>query len=386
MRTVTRWAVVVLVLVHGLIHMLGAAKGLGWADVLQLAGPIGPGAGVAWLVAAVLVVGAGVLLACGAQWWWVVGGVAVVVSQAVILTSWSDARFGTVANLVLLLALVHAAARQGPGSYRAEYRRRVAQVGVPSPPIAPVTDADLAHLPVPVATYLRRSEAVGAARVTAFHAQIHGRIRADATRPWMPFTGQQVNRYGPWPDRLFFLDATMTGLPVDVLHVVADGQATMRVKAASLVTMVDARGPAMNQAETVTLFNDLCVLAPAALIDAPVSWEPIDARHVRGTYTHGELTATAMLVFDADGDLVDFVSDDRLRASPDGSSFVAQRWSTPLGGYRTLGSRRVATHGEAQWHPPEAELTYLEFELDDITYDDPGAATAPEGRASKHLR
>ena len=36
MRTVVRLVVIVVVLVHGLIHLLGAAKGLGWADVPQL--------------------------------------------------------------------------------------------------------------------------------------------------------------------------------------------------------------------------------------------------------------------------------------------------------------------------------------------------------------
>ena len=35
MRTVVRWVVAVVVVLHGLIHLLGAAKGLGWADVTQ---------------------------------------------------------------------------------------------------------------------------------------------------------------------------------------------------------------------------------------------------------------------------------------------------------------------------------------------------------------
>ena len=47
----------------------------------------------------------------------------------------------------------------------------------------------------------------------------------------MTFTGEQVNTYGPRPDRLFFMDAELFGLPVDVLHVFAAGAATMRVRA-----------------------------------------------------------------------------------------------------------------------------------------------------------
>src|SRR5471030_3035233 len=125
MRARMRWVVVVVVVLHGLIHLLGAAKGLGWADVTQLAEPISPVMGVAWLAAALLVVAAGVLLAIASRCWWVVGAVAVVVSQAVIFTSWGDARAGTLANVVLLVAVTYGYASWGP-SYRAEYRRRAA--------------------------------------------------------------------------------------------------------------------------------------------------------------------------------------------------------------------------------------------------------------------
>jgi hypothetical protein len=62
----------------------------------------------------VLVTIAGVLMAITVRWWWVVGAVAVVVSQSAILTSWSDARAGTVPDIILLAAVVHGYASEGP--------------------------------------------------------------------------------------------------------------------------------------------------------------------------------------------------------------------------------------------------------------------------------
>ena len=256
------------------------------------------------------------------------------------------------------------------------YRRRVADALAEPASRGVVTEGDLADLPALVAAYLRRCGAVGQARVTNFRARIHGRIRAGADKPWMTFTGEQVDTCGARPDRLFFIDATMFGLPVDVLHVFVGDAATMRVKLCSLLTMVDARGPEMDRAETVTVFNDLCLLAPAALVNLPVRWQTLDARRVRGTWTRGAHTVSADLVFDDDGDLVDFFSDDRTRASSDGKAFIPERWSTPIGQYRAFGPRRAATFGEARWHGPEGEYAYLEFYADDIVYD-VGAATAP---------
>ncbi len=125
MRTTFRWVVGIIVVLHGLIHLMGAAKGLGWADVTALAEPISAGMGAVWLGVAVLVVDAGLMLALDVHWWWGVGAAAAVLSQAVILSSWSDAKAGTVVNAVLLVAAVYGWASRGPTSYRAEFRTRV---------------------------------------------------------------------------------------------------------------------------------------------------------------------------------------------------------------------------------------------------------------------
>ncbi|MEO5900752.1 MAG: DUF6544 family protein, partial [Ilumatobacteraceae bacterium] len=147
------------------------------------------------------------------------------------------------------------------------------------------------------------------------------------------------------------------------------GAASMRVRALSLFTMVDASGSEMDRAETVTIFNDLCILAPAALADAPVIWDVLDEHHVRGSYTYGTNTVTAELTFNDDHELVDFSSDDRTAVSTDDTSFTPQRWSTPITGYRILGASRLGTVGEGHWHAPEGEFAYLEYCLDDITYN-----------------
>jgi hypothetical protein len=269
------------------------------------------------------------------------------------------------------MALAYGYAWRGPRSFRAEYsRRRETALGT-ALPAELVTDRDLDRLPEPVRTYVRRAGAVGRRHVTHLELRLHGRIRSGPGARWMTFTGRQFSVFGERPLRLFHLDARMAGIPVDVLHVFDDAGATMRVKALSLVPMVAASGPDMDRAETVTVFNDLCVLAPGALVDAQVSWRPVDDRRVQASYALDGSTVTAELVFDGNGDLVDFVSDDRLRATADGHSFIPQRWSTPVGGYRRFGNWRIAAHGAAHWHAPqpEGEFPYIELDIDDVRYN-----------------
>ena len=381
MRTLIRWTAGLIVVVHGLIHLMGVVKGFGWGDVSQLTEPIGTSMGVAWLVAAVVVIAAGVMVLAGLRWWWAVAAVAAVASQAVIVTSWTDAKAGTVANVLLALAAVYGFRANGPSSFRARSRRLADEavrsvLSAAGPSGSLVTDADLAHLPQPVAGYVRAAGAVGRPHVVGFRAAISGRIRAGADKPWMRWIGEQTNTLGPSPSRVFFMDATMKGLPTDVLHAYVGPTATMQVRVASLKTVIDARGPEMDQAETVTLLNDLCVLAPAALVDAPIEWTPIDDHQVGATFTNAGHTVSAVLTFNDDHELVDFVSDDRLASSADGRTFTPRTWSTPITDYRSFDGRRLGALGHGRWHPAdEPSFDYLEFHVDRISYlelGDPG--------------
>ncbi len=182
-----------------------------------------------------------------------------------------------------------------------------------------MTERDLAELPGPLAVYIRRSGAVQQPRTRNVLAEFHGRIRSGPGQAWMPFTGRQLNTFGPRPRRVFLMDATRSGLPVTVLHSYRDATATIRARVLSMFTVVNASGPEMDRGETVTVFNDLVVLAPGAIVDAPVRWTAVDARHVRGVFTNGDQSVSAELVFDPEGDLVDFVSQDRLRRLRTGS-------------------------------------------------------------------
>lgn len=370
-----RWALAAMMVLHGAIHLLGAAKGFGLVELPQLAAISRP-QGVAWLLAGLAMLAAAFL---PLRWFWVVGFVAVALSQAVLFGAWHDAKFGTVANVLVLAGVVYAFAAEGPFGLRAEYREAVrselsrARVG------GVVTEAELAPLPPPVQRYLRAVDAVGQPKVNNFKLTWKGRIRGGPTEPWMTFDAEQHNFYGALPSRLFLMDAVMKGLPVDVFHRFEGEAATFRVRVLSLVQLVFAKGPEMNRSETVTIFNDLCFFAPAALIDPAIQWEPLDEHHVRARYTRGPHTISAELVFNDAGELVDFVSDDRSMASSDGKTFTPLRWTTPVRDYRTYGLHRVASRGEARWETPDGGFVYGEFEVVGLEYD-----VAPR-YASRHV-
>lgn len=240
---------------------------------------------------------------------------------------------------------------------RAQFERHPLRDG------ATVSETDLAHLPPLVATYLRRTGCVDAPVIHNF------RVTFDATMyraPGEPLPSDAVQyEFVDDPSRYFFLRTRMLGLPVRVLHEYESGAAHMQVRVAGLVNLVNERSRALSRAETVTILNDLCIMAPSALIDPRFVFTERSEREADVRFTHGEHSVTATLVFNADGDLENFISDDRHALANDGT-----RWTTPLRNYTEFEGRRIASEGDAIWHYEDGhEFHYGTFRISDIRWN-----------------
>jgi hypothetical protein len=241
----------------------------------------------------------------------------------------------------------------------------------PRSPGRPLTPDDLTGLPAPVRRYIERSGAVGRPRPQTMRVEMDAAMYRAPGGPPMPSRVVQYTFFDQ-PARLFLMDSRMFGVPVRALHVYRGAGATFTVRVASLLTIVDQRGPEISAAETVTVLNDLCLMAPGALVDQRLAWEAVDDRTATVTFTNGPHRVSATLRFNDRDELVDFESDDR----PDSSSgrFIPRRWSTPVDTYGDLGGLRLVTRGRAVYERPDGPFAYGEFTLRSLEYDVPRPA------------
>jgi len=265
---------------------------------------------------------------------------------------------------ILPLALL-AACGSLPERFEARVRGEMARQ--PLAPARPLDDAGVAHLPAPVRRYLGRTGAIGKPQVQRL------RVVMDAEMFRKPGAAPMASRVVQYsflaePTRLFLLQARMFGLPVRVLHDYGRDGARMRVRLASVHDVSDVSGEELATAETVTVLNDICVMAPSFLVDPRFTWEAVDERSARVTFQNGRHRVSALLLFDEAGDLVNFVSDDRAALQDDGT-LKRFRWSTPLSDWRDFGGRRLPGRGEAIYHYPEGPFTYGVFRIRSIEYD-----------------
>lgn len=230
-----------------------------------------------------------------------------------------------------------------------------------------LTEKDIAHLPEPVQKYLRFAKVLGRAKVDNVFIKGSGRIRSKPGGGWMKFYSEQQNFFKN-PFRAFYLEAYKMGIPAFGLHLYKDATASMVIKLLGLFKVVDARGPEMDQGETVTVFNDMCFMAPASLIDKNIAWEPIDPLHVNAVFKNGSINIRATLVFDSEGKLVNFISPDRFETT-DGKLYLNYIWETPVVSYGTINGCYLPTKANVVYKHPEGDFCYLEFEVIDVVYN-----------------
>jgi hypothetical protein len=289
------------------------------------------------------------------------------------------------AVLAAACAAAYGAFAWGPLGLRAEYARLVSSAASRTEEeeaaAALITEADLARLPAPVRRYLDFAGVrAGQPRPRSFRAKMAGRIRSADGAPWMPFEAEQHSTLDP-PRRYFFMRAKHSGLPIDGLHAYDERGATMQIRLLSVFPVVDLKGPALTRTETVTVLNDMAIMAPPALADPAVRWREIDESRAEAAFRSGPHEVRAVLVFDpSTGALSDFWSDDRPALAADGATLQPQRWSTPVGGYRQLQEQqqeeedaarcrryRIASHGEARYEAPSGDFAYAEFNDIEVT-------------------
>jgi hypothetical protein len=355
-----------LIAVHGLIHLLGFVKAFHFAEVNQLIQSISKPAGLLWLLTALLFIATAVLYFFEKEAWWITSIVALILSQILIFTSWQDAKFGTVANVLILIITVI-----GYGTYRFSngYKREVV-IGLKQTALASdvlLTEADIQHLPEPVRKYLRFTGAMNKPKVRNFKVEFAGQIRKDEQSEWMPFTSVQYN-FMDASTRLFFMKATMKHLPVAGFHCFKNGTAFMDIRLFSLFPVQYQTGAEMGVAETVTFFNDMCCIALATLIDKRIKWLETQGNKVKAEFANNGIAISAWLYFNDRGELINFVSNDRYAVSENGNMKQIP-WTTPLKEYRTVGGHQLTGYAETIYAYPKGDFCYGNFRLTAIEYN-----------------
>jgi hypothetical protein len=245
--------------------------------------------------------------------------------------------------------------------HRFESRAAAAISAARSDPSEPLTESDIESLPNLVRVHVARSGAVGKPKARTMAVDFEAKMWRKPGAAPLSFRTRQLNRFAV-PARYFFLEGSMFGIPLNGLHVYENARASMLVRLAGLFTVAKADGPSMDQGETVTLLNDMCLMAPGTLVDPRLSWKQLDSSTVEVVFRNGPQKVAARLLFDEKGELANFESNQRAALQGDGS-MKSFRWSTPIEGWQAIGGFRLPTSARTIYDYPDGPFVYGEFRL-----------------------
>jgi hypothetical protein len=364
-----RLAIPALLAIHGAIHLLGFLKPWKLARVEQLSGrtlvPLSETAsramGLLWLAAALLLVTAAAFRAAERGPWWMPAALGVALSQALILFQWSDAKAGTLANLLLVLPIaMGAATARFDRESDALARALLARAPVGSAPL--VTAADLVSLPPPVRRWLQASGAVGKPRARTVRLRQRGELRTGPDQPFLPAAARQYFTVDE-PGFVWMVEVTMFGVvPVVGRDSYLDGRGRMLIRAGGLVTIADGRGDKFDQGALLRYLGEIAWFPSAAL--APyLAWEEVDAQRARATMSHGGVEASAVFEFD-DRDRLAQLQAKRYFGDRD-----LEDWVVRVTEWREIRGLEMPVRGSAIWKLDQGDFEYYRWEIEDVEAD-----------------
>ena len=109
-----RIVISIVLLVHGMIHLVGFLKGWGIpiaknlnvTTLITLSGNGSKTIGLLGLLCCIGLVTSCIIFLLQKDWWWTVGAISLLLSQSLIILYWHDAKYGTLVNVIILLAVL----------------------------------------------------------------------------------------------------------------------------------------------------------------------------------------------------------------------------------------------------------------------------------------
>ncbi|PIQ28060.1 hypothetical protein COW64_05455 [bacterium (Candidatus Blackallbacteria) CG18_big_fil_WC_8_21_14_2_50_49_26] len=353
-----------LLVIHGLIHFMGLAKAFKLAEISALSREVSKPWGILWGLAGLLLLISALGVLFFPLQWWMLGWLAVLLSQILIFSSWRDARFGTLANLLILIPL---AVNFGQFQFvnQTQTERQEIQATLRSNlPAAPthLSETEIQALPPVIQKWLRRSGLIGTPLYPALQIRQSGEMRTHPEGAWMPFQAEQLFR----TDQPAFLWQTRVEMMPGVFLVGRDwlwqGKGQMSIKALALLPVVNAQGPEIDQGSFLRYLGEM-IWFPAAVLQPWLKWEALTETSVRATLSWQHQSVSGVFEFSPEGDFRCF---EALRYYGDATPAKLEKWRVEAepDSFQNFGRQRMASRYRVIWKLKSGDFLWLKLKIE----------------------
>jgi len=359
-----KYSFMILNMVHGAIHLMGFIKAYNYANIKELTCFISKPAGVLWLLIAASFAGVALMLFAGCKYWWLLAMPAVFISEALIISCFKDAKFGTIPNIIIF-----AAAIVSYGLWNFENESKCDLDLILNSLVAGktrVTAETIADMPPVMKKWFGRSNLIGKEISNVIYLTQRGILKTEPDGEWMPVTAKQWS-ISDKPEFLWI--ANIEAAPL--IHITGrdkyyDGRGRMLIELMSLFKAADSTGNEIDQGALLRYLGE-SVFLPSAFFKRYIKLEQLDEFSVKATMNYAGTEAFGIYKFNAAGDFVSFEAK-RYYARKEGATLEDWLVTADPDGYKEFGGVRAAAKLAVTWKLKTGDFTWYKFEVDNLEY------------------
>lgn len=360
-----KWPFFIIIITHALIHLLGFLKAFQLAEINQLTQNISKPIGILWLAAFLLFLFSAVLFIFKSDYWWMIAFAGVILSQILIILFWTDAKFGTIPNIIILLAAIVVFANWSFGRIVKDEISEMLPDTIDKNEI--LTEDKISHLPSIVRKWLQNSGAVGKEMISTVRLKQKGQMKM---KP------DQKDWYTAEADQYFAVDnpAFIWKVEVDIMPMVfftgrdkfLDGKGSMLIKILSLINVVNSSDDEKINQGTLQRYLGEMVWFPSAAVSPHIKWEEVDSLTAKATMNYKGTTGSAVFTFNENCDFVKFTT---MHYMGTGDEAQLKEWTISMNEYEIYGGIKIPVKGEATWKLDDGDFTWYKLEIYDVEYN-----------------
>jgi len=345
---------------------MGFAKAISYGNITRLTKDISKQAGFIWFVTALLFITATILFLTKRDSWSLIAIGTAILSQVLIFTVWKDAKFGTLANLIILLVAILSYADH---HFNRTVKKEVAYL-LSRPAVANtiITNEMIEGLPPIVQKWLRNAGVIGKDKIQFVRLIQKGELRTKPGGNWFPFTATQ---YFTVNEPQFIWQTTMKMMPIiDVTgrDKFVNGKGEMTIKLLSLVNLAKARDDDKLDSATMIRYLAETTWFPTAALNDYIGWEALSPTSAKAIMTYKGITVSGIMKFAENGDFVSFEAD---RYKETGKKASLEKWLVETIAYKDFNGIRIPHKSKVTWKLKEGDFNWATMELTDIEYNNP---------------
>jgi hypothetical protein len=366
-----RIVITIALLVHALIHLIGFLKA--WnipifknfnvTSLIVLSDYGVKTIGLLWLLCFVGLIASCIIFLLEKDWWWMVAAISLPFSQSLIILYWHDAKYGTLINVIILLAVL-ISYHQHKFSAMIKKETNTLLASQIKAGDTTLSRESIKRLPPVVQKWLVKSGVIGTEKTHTVHLKQKGMMRQKPEGKWSPMEAEQyITTDLPgfiWNGNIGSSFMTINGRDKYV-----NGKGNMLIKIMSAIPINNSTGEEMDQGAMMRFLAEI-VWSPSAVLNDYIQWTPTGDTTACATMTNCNRTVSGIFYFDYAGDILGF--EGKRYGNFDGH-FSLETWSVRILEHKEFNGIRIGNKCEVTWKLKQGDFTWLQLEVTDISYN-----------------